>query len=64
MFGWLARFMLFKFLPRRIVPLITVIEIARLVWGIRQRRFRVNEPSRSRTAPPPRGALSEPPRRR
>jgi hypothetical protein len=71
MFGWLVRFALFKFLPRRIVPLITVIEIARLLWGFRQRRFRVNEPWRSRTASPPgtpraRGALppgssSEPP---
>ena len=67
MLGWLVRFALFKFLPRRIIPLITVIEIARLLWGVRRRQFGVNEPWRSRTAPPPRGwsqAQSQPPRRR
>jgi hypothetical protein len=64
MLSWLVRFTLFKFLPRRILPLITVIEIARLLWGFRQRRFGVNEPSQSRTAPPPQGAWSQPPRRR
>jgi hypothetical protein len=53
MLGWFVRFALFKFLPRRIVPFLTLIEIARLAWGFRQRAFRVNDPRRSRTAPPP-----------
>lgn len=61
MLGWLVRFTLFKFLPRRILPLITVIEIARLLWGFRRYRYRVNEPWRSRTAPPPQGAYPPPP---
>jgi hypothetical protein len=53
MLGWFVRFALFKFLPRRIVPLLTLIEIARLAWGFRRHLYRVNDPRRSRTAPPP-----------
>ena len=56
MIGWLARFLLFKALPRRIIPLLTLIEIARLARQLqRRRRYAVNEPYRSRTAPPPPG---------
>jgi hypothetical protein len=53
MIGWLARFFVLRFLPRRIIPVLTAIEIARLAWGLRRRRFGVNEPRDSRTAPPP-----------
>ena len=65
MLGWFVRFALFKFLPRRIIPLLTLIEIARLAWGFRQRLYRVNDPRRSRTAPPPMPpqASPQPPRR-
>jgi hypothetical protein len=54
MFGWIARVLLFRVLPRKLVPIITVIEVARLLWSMRQRRFAVNDPRRSRTGPPPR----------
>jgi hypothetical protein len=66
MFGWIVRFALFRLLPRKIIPIITLIEIARLGWGLRRRRSAVNEPWRSRTAQPPRadGTTTEPPRRR
>jgi hypothetical protein len=64
MLGWLVRFVLLKFLPRRIVPLLTLIEIARLAWGFRRHLYRVNDPRRSRTAPPPSASWSQPPRRR
>ena len=66
MLGWLLRFTLLKVLPRKIIPLITLIEIVRLAWGLRRRRYAVNEPWRSRTGPPPWPARSssEPRRRR
>jgi hypothetical protein len=54
MFRWLARFVLFRFLPRRLLPILTVVEIVRLVRGFRRPRYSVNEPLDSRTAPPPR----------
>jgi uncharacterized SAM-binding protein YcdF (DUF218 family) len=53
MIGWIARFLLFKLLPRKIVPIITVIEVGRMLLAMRRRRYAVNDPSRSRTAPPP-----------
>ncbi|MFL5726330.1 MAG: hypothetical protein ACJ765_09335 [Chloroflexota bacterium] len=53
MLGWLFRMVVFRFLPRRIVPFLTFIEIARLVWGLRRRRFGVSDPRSSRTSPPP-----------
>jgi hypothetical protein len=53
MIGWLARFLLFKAIPRKLVPLLTLIEIARLAREFRRRRYAINEPYRSRTAPPP-----------
>jgi hypothetical protein len=34
----MLRFLLFRFLPGRLVPLLTVLEIAFLVWGWRKRR--------------------------
>jgi len=54
MIGWLARVLLFRVLPRKIVPIITVVEVLRLFWSMRQRRYAVNDPSQSRTGPPPR----------
>ena len=59
MFRWLARFVLFRFLPRRLLPILTVVELIRLVRGFRRPRYKVNEPLDSRTAPPPR--ISPPP---
>jgi hypothetical protein len=53
MISWAARFLLLRVLPRKLVPIITIIELARLAWGFRRRRFAVNEPRYSRTAPPP-----------
>jgi hypothetical protein len=34
----MLRFLLLRFLPRRLVPLLTVLEIAILVWGWRKRK--------------------------
>jgi hypothetical protein len=48
-----ARFLLLRFLPRRIVPIVTVVEALLFVRSIRNRaKVKVNPPSRSRTAPP------------
>jgi hypothetical protein len=48
-----ARFLLLRFLPRRIVPIVTVVEALLFVRSIRNRsRVKVNPPSKSRTAPP------------
>ena len=59
MFRWLTRFFLLRFLPRRLLPIITVIELVRLVRGMRRTKVAVNEPIDSRTAAPPR--ISPPP---
>ena len=53
MFRWLARFFLLRFLPRRLIPILTAIELVRLVRGLRRPRMAVNEPPDSRTAQPP-----------
>jgi len=53
MIGWVLRMLLLRVLPRKIVPLITLVELLMLVRGIRRRRFAVNEPVDSRTAQPP-----------
>ncbi len=34
----MLRFLLIRFLPRRLVPLLTLLEIALLVWGWRKRK--------------------------
>jgi hypothetical protein len=56
MVRWLARILLLKVLPKRLVPILTVVEIARLARSVSKRRrgIAVNEPSASRTARPPR----------
>jgi hypothetical protein len=53
MLRWVGRAVLLRFLPRRLLPILTVIEVARLVNGMRKRKQPVNEPTDSRTAPPP-----------
>jgi hypothetical protein len=53
MIGWLFRLFLFRLLPRKIMPLITLVELIVLVRAMRRRRFAVNDPTVSRTAPPP-----------
>jgi hypothetical protein len=53
MIRWIARAFFLRFLPRRLLPILTVIELVRMVRGLRGRRYEVNEPTRSRTAPPP-----------
>ena len=48
-----ARILLLRVLPRRILPIVTVVEALLFLRGIRNRsRVPVNPPSRSRTAPP------------
>ena len=61
MLGWLTRFFLLRFLPRRLLPIITVIELVRLVRGMRRTKVAVNEPIDSRTAAPPRISPPGPP---
>jgi hypothetical protein len=47
-----ARFLLLRFLPRRIVPIVTVVEALLFIRSIRKRsRVKVNRPSASGTAP-------------
>lgn len=54
MIRWLARFLLLRVLPRRLLPILTVIEVIRFVRRLRgERPVKVNSPLRSRTAPPP-----------
>jgi hypothetical protein len=48
-----ARLLLLRVLPRRILPIVTVVEAVLFLRGIRNRsRTKVNPPTRSRTAPP------------
>lgn len=54
MLRWITRFVLFRFLPRRLLPILTVVELIRLVRGFRRPRYAVNQPVDSRPAPPPR----------
>jgi hypothetical protein len=53
MFKTAARFLLLRVLPRRLIPIVTVVEAVMLIRSVRKRsRVRVNEPVASRTAPP------------
>ena len=61
----IARILLLRVLPRRLLPIVTIAEAFLLVRSIRNRsRTRVNAPSASRTAPPatapPATATSDP----
>ena len=49
-----TRFLLLRFLPRRILPIVTIAEALLLIRSVRKKRaLAVNEPKDSRTAPPP-----------
>jgi hypothetical protein len=49
------RFLLLRFLPRRILPIVTVAEAILLIRSVRRRKkVAVNDPSESRTASPDR----------
>ncbi len=53
MFKTAARFLLLRVLPRRLIPIVTVVEALMLIRSVRKRsKVRVNEPAASRTAPP------------
>jgi hypothetical protein len=53
MFRWIGRAVFLRFLPRRLLPLLTAYELFRIVRGMRKSKQPVNEPIDSRTAPPP-----------
>jgi hypothetical protein len=53
MVRWIARAVFLRFLPRRLLPILTAIELFRIVRGLRKPKQPVNEPLDSRTAPPP-----------
>ena len=53
MFRWIARAVFLRFLPRRLLPILTAIELFRIVRSLRKQKQPVNEPIDSRTAPPP-----------
>ncbi len=58
----LARFALLRVLPRRILPIVTVVEAILFVRSIRNRsRVKVNPPTESRTARPADAAADRPP---
>ena len=45
MFKWLARFALLRFLPRRLLPILTAVQVFRMFRDMRNRqRFAVNDP--------------------
>jgi len=58
MFKTAARILLLRVLPRRLLPVVTVVEALMLIRSVRKRSrkpddvVRVNEPMESRTAPP------------
>ncbi len=57
MFKSIARLLLLRVLPRRILPIVTVVEALLFLRGIRNRsRTKVNPPSASRTGRPVVGA--------
>jgi hypothetical protein len=48
-----ARLLLLRFLPRRILPIVTIAEAILLIRSVRRKKkVAVNEPAESRTAPP------------
>jgi hypothetical protein len=57
-----ARVLLLRVLPRRILPIVTVVEAVIFLRSIRNRsRVRVNAPTASRTAPPVSTSADRPP---
>jgi len=53
MFRAAARLLLLRFLPRRILPVVTIVEAVLLIRSVRRRKkpIAINEPDESRTAP-------------
>jgi hypothetical protein len=52
-----TRFLLLRFLPRRILPIVTIAEAILLIRSARRKKaVAVNEPAESRTAPPGAGS--------
>jgi hypothetical protein len=48
-----ARILLLRVLPRRLLPIVTIAEAVLLIRSVRNRsKTKVNEPAKSRTAPP------------
>lgn len=57
----IARLLLLRVLPRRVLPIVTVVEALLFLRGIRNRsRLKVNPPTRSQTAPPTARPLTSP----
>jgi hypothetical protein len=53
MFKTALRFLVLRVLPRRLIPVVTIVEVLLLLRSVRRRAgVRVNPPSASRTAPP------------
>jgi hypothetical protein len=53
----LTRLFLLRVLPRRILPIVTIVEAILLLRSVRKKKpVAVNEPKDSRTAPPPQPA--------
>jgi hypothetical protein len=53
MFRTAARLLLLRFLPRRILPIVTIAEAILLIRSVRRKKtVALNEPPESRTAPP------------
>jgi hypothetical protein len=53
MFRTAARLLLLRFLPRRILPIVTIAEAILLIRSVRRKKtVAVNDPAESRTAPP------------
>ena len=58
MFKTAARILLLRVLPRRLLPVVTVVEALMLIRSVRKRSRKpddvvhVNDPAESRTAPP------------
>ena len=49
-----VRILLLRVLPRRLLPIVTIAEAVLLIRSVRNRsRTKVNDPSATRTAPPP-----------
>jgi hypothetical protein len=49
-----TRFLLLRFLPRRILPIVTIAEALLLIRSVRKKKsMAVNDPKDSRTAAPP-----------
>lgn len=44
MLSWIGRFVFLRFLPRRLLPILTAIEVFRIVRGLRRRHSPASKP--------------------